>query len=234
MPEVDRVLGNEEKISSAAWASIDANEKSPSATSWRCRDTSRCIGSTASTAAPAPCSRCRTAAITAAPFALFPSAGGIRVRFRADRCGGAGAAAGGERLSRDRSDRRRYHELRRELCRMRRVGRAGEENPQRRAGITTSASVLDRFGRGRRRSAGCVRQRAAVDAASASVVAGGRRPDPQAHETPTSARRRHRVLRPVCGGCGRMWCSAAISSPASRPRPKRCLPARSIWSTSAG
>jgi threonylcarbamoyladenosine tRNA methylthiotransferase MtaB len=27
MPEVDRVLGNEEKISSAAWANIDANER---------------------------------------------------------------------------------------------------------------------------------------------------------------------------------------------------------------
>ena len=35
---------------------------------------------------------------------------------------------------------------------------------------------------------------AAADAASASVAAGRRRPDPQAHEAPPPARRRHRVL----------------------------------------
>jgi threonylcarbamoyladenosine tRNA methylthiotransferase MtaB len=37
-----------------------------------------------------------------------------------------------------------------------------------------------------------------------------------------------------CGGCGRTWRSAAISSPAFRPRPRRCFAARSIWSTNAG
>ena len=39
------------------------------------------------------------------------------------------------------------------------------------------------------------------------------------------------VLRTMCGGCGLTWCSAATSSPASRPRPRTCSPARSIWST---
>ena len=35
-------------------------------------------------------------------------------------------------------------------------------------------------------------------------------------------------------GCGPTWCSAATSSPASRPRPRTCSPARSISSTNAG
>ena len=75
---------------------------------------------------------------------------------------------------------------------------------------------------------------AAADAASASVAAGRRRHHPQAHEAaplcaPTPLRSATR-----CGGCGRMWRSAATSSRAFRPRPRRCSPARSIWSTNAG
>jgi threonylcarbamoyladenosine tRNA methylthiotransferase MtaB len=40
------------------------------------------------------------------------------------------------------------------------------------------------------------RQRVAPDAASAPVAAAWRRPDPEAHETPPPARRRHPLLRP--------------------------------------
>jgi len=36
------------------------------------------------------------------------------------------------------------------------------------------------------------------------------------------------------GGCGPTSCSALISSQAFRPRRRRCLRARSIWSTTAG
>ena len=61
-------------------------------------------------------------------------------------------------------------------------------------------------------------QRRAADAASASVAAGRRRSHPQAHEAPAFAQGRHRVLRRDCAGCARTSCSAPTSSPASRPR----------------
>ena len=50
------------------------------------------------------------------------------------------------------------------------------------------------LGRGRSRSARCVRQRRKADAAPASVAAIGRRPHPQAHEAAAFAGRCHRVL----------------------------------------
>ena len=49
-------------------------------------------------------------------------------------------------------------------------------------------AVVDRFDRGGRRSAGGDRHGATADAASASVAAGWRRHDPEAHEAPASAR----------------------------------------------
>ena len=138
------------------------------------------------------------------------------------------------RLSRDRAHRRRSHELWREPAGRAEARHAGEADPQARAGARAAAAVVDRFGRGRPRPDRRLRQRAAADAASASVAAGRRRHDPQAHEAPAFARRRDRVLRCNCGGCGRTSCSAPTSSPASRPRPRRCLRARSISSTNAG
>ena len=63
--------------------------------------------------------------------------------------------------------------------------------------LEAAAAVLDRFGRGRPRSARCARERAAADAASASVAAVRRRSHPQAHEAAAFARRRHRLLREV-------------------------------------
>ena len=77
MAEVDRVLGNAEKLNAASWAQArDASawkmrRRRSSTTSWRSR-TPRPIWSTHSRAAPAPSCRCRTAATIAAPSASFP------------------------------------------------------------------------------------------------------------------------------------------------------------------
>ena len=118
--------------------------------------------------------------------------------------------------------------------RRRAPGRAGQAHPARGAGAGAAAAVVDRFGRSRCRSARRAGERAAADAASASVVAGRRRPHSQAHEAAAFARRGDRVLRTACGGCVPTSRSAPTSSPASRPRPKTCSRARSIWSMSAG
>ncbi len=60
-----------------------------------------------------------------------------------------------------------------------------------------AAHLVDRLGRGGRRPARCDRGRAAAHAASASLAAARRRPDPEAHEAPPSARRRDRVHETV-------------------------------------
>ena len=99
--------------------------------------------------------------------------------------------------------------------------------------LEAAAAVVDRFHRGRQGPARLHRRRRAADAASASVAAGGRRPDPEAHEAAASARRRHRVLRAGPRGCAPTSSSAPTSSPAFRPRPRRCSRARSISSTTA-
>ena len=120
------------------------------------------------------------------------------------------APAGRQRLWRDRADRCRHHELWRRPAGRAEARRAGQANPQARAGAEAAAAVVDRFGRGRPRSARCAGERAAADAASASVAAIRRRSHPQAHEAAAFARRRHRVLRAGCAGCGRTSCSAPI------------------------
>ena len=81
MPEVDRVLGNEEKLSAASWAALDAAEKIAVGDIMAAK-TPRCIASTASRATPARSCRCRTAATTAAPSASSRSAAAIRARSR--------------------------------------------------------------------------------------------------------------------------------------------------------
>ena len=100
--------------------------------------------------------------------------------------------------------------------------------------LQAAAAVVDRFDRGRSRSARRHRERRAADAASASVAAGGRRSRPEAHEAPAFARAMRLRSASRCAACGRTSRSAPTSSPASRPRPTRCSPARSIWSTNAG
>ena len=111
------------------------------------------------------------------------------------RGGRRGAPALRARLSRGRAHRRRSHELWRKPAGRAEARPAGEADPQARAGARAAAALVDRFDRGRPRPARRVRQRAAADAAPASVAAGRRRPDPQAHEAAASARRRDRVLR---------------------------------------
>ncbi len=76
--------------------------------------------------------------------------------------------------------------------------------------LRAAAAVVDRFRRGRPRSARCLGERRAADAASASVAAGRRRSHSQAHEAAASARRRHRLLRTWCGACAPTRCSAPI------------------------
>ena len=67
------------------------------------------------------------------------------------------------------------------------------------------------------------RRRAAADAASASVAAGRRRHDPEAHEAPPSAATmRSRFCAEAPRRCGPTSSSAPTSSPAFRPRPTRC------------
>ena len=107
----------------------------------------------------------------------------------ADGRGGRGRApARRQRLLRDRAHRRRYHELRRRSAGRAEARHAGQADPQARAGAQAAAAVVDRFGRGRSRSARCLRRRRTADAASASVAAIGRRSHPQAHEAAASAR----------------------------------------------
>ena len=177
----------------------------------------------ASTAARAPSCRCRTAATTAARSASFPFGRGN------SRSVPMGAVVDEVRrlvangYSRGRAHRRRHHELRRRSAGRAEARHAGQADPQARAGAQAAAPVLDRLGRGRSRPASTPsRDEAAADAASASVAAGRRRSDPQAHEAPAFARATRSRSATTCAGCARTWCSAPISSPASRPRPRRC------------
>ena len=92
MAEVDRVVGNDDKMRSEAWRKARAAfdralvsrpaRRSRSPTSWRSRRWRR-ICSTVSRPACRGCScRCRTAAITAAPSASSLTAAAIRARCR--------------------------------------------------------------------------------------------------------------------------------------------------------
>ena len=101
------------------------------------------------------------------------------------------------------------------------------------AGTEAPADFIDRFDRGRPRSARRHRRRRAADAASASVAAVRRRSDSEADEAPAFARTTRSSSARRCGGCGRTSRSAPISSRAFRPRPRRCSRARRIWSRNA-
>ena len=82
MPEVDRVLGNEEKLSGGKLGRARRAGKVAVGDIMAVRQTRRRIASTASRATPAPSCRCRTAAITAARSASSRSAAAIRARCR--------------------------------------------------------------------------------------------------------------------------------------------------------
>ncbi len=149
------------------------------------------------------------------------------------RGGRAGARAGRARLCRDRADRRRPHELRRRSAGRAEARAAGQADPAACAGAEAAADLVDRFDRGRSRPARRHRRRRAADAASASVAAVGRRHDPEADEAPASRAAMRSSSARRCGGCGPTSSSAPTSSPAFRPRPRRCSRARWIWSRNA-
>ena len=70
----------------------------------------------------------------------------------------ASAPAGRERLSRNRADRRRHHELWRDLPGAPKLGALVEAILAAGAGAQAAAALVDRFGRGRCRSARCARR----------------------------------------------------------------------------
>ena len=112
MPEVDRVLGNEEKLSTrATWAAFGiGRRKNRGRRHHGGEDDGAASASTASTATPA----LRPGAERLRPplHLLHHSFRPRQFALGADgRRGGAGAPAGRQRLPRDRADRRRHHEL---------------------------------------------------------------------------------------------------------------------------
>ena len=82
MPEVDRVLGNEEKLDAASWAGLDAAPRGRGRRHHGGEGTDAASRSMRWKATPAASCRCRPAAITAAPSASFRSAAAIRARCR--------------------------------------------------------------------------------------------------------------------------------------------------------
>ena len=83
-----------------------------------------------------------------------------------------------------------------------RLGPLVKADPAAGAGAEAAAALVDRFDRGRSRPDRRDRRRGAADAASASVAAVRRRPDPEADEAAAFARRCDRVSARRCGGCG--------------------------------
>ena len=116
MAEVDRVLGNDEKLRGEAWracAGFRARRQREVARQ-RHHGVTRdgaASGRRLSRACRAPSCRCRTAATIAAPSASFPTAAAIRARCRWARWSSRCGALVEQRLCRDRADRRRHHQL---------------------------------------------------------------------------------------------------------------------------
>ena len=161
MPEVDRVLGNGEKLSASGWAQVRAAFGAR-----RCAegDRQRHHGGEGDRgasrrqllpAARALSCRCRTAAITAAPSASFLTAAAIRARCRwapwSRMCAGSSptdyreVVLTGVDITSYGADLPGRAEAR----------HAGQADPQARAGAQAAAALLHRFGRGRSRSARC-------------------------------------------------------------------------------
>ena len=133
--------------------------------------------------------RCRTAATTAAPSASSRTAAAIRARCRWARSSSrsAGCVDNGYReVVLTGVDITSYGA---DLPGDADARQAGARDPEARAGAGAAAAVLDRLDRGRRRAARGDRRGGAADAASASVAAGRRRHDPEAHEAAALARR---------------------------------------------
>ena len=89
--------------------------------------------------------------------------------------------------------------------------------------LAALADFLHRLNRSRRRADAPDRRRGTADAASASVAAVGRQHDPEAHEAASSHARIRSASARRRGVCAPTSSSARISSPAFRPKPRRCL-----------
>ena len=132
MPEVDRVLGNSEKLDAVGLGEDALGARARAVLRHRHRR-ENCRQRHHGGARDRPASdrrhgrprarlscRSRMAAITAARFALFLTAAAIRARCRWAKWWRRCSAPGRQRLSRDRADRRRHHELWIEPCPVRR------------------------------------------------------------------------------------------------------------------
>ncbi len=146
MPEVDRVIGNEEKLDARFWrmeeklavADIMAVKRDAAAAHRQHRR-------------PRPRLRAGAERLRPPLHLLHHSLRTRQFAFSCDgRCGGAGPAPHRQRLSRSGTHRRRHHQL----SRWRGAARcAGQAHPARGARISAFAAVVDRFGRGRPRPA---------------------------------------------------------------------------------
>ncbi len=215
MAEADRVIGNAEKLSAAGWAQARAAFDVSDAPKAMVNDI-MAVRDSAAHLVDAFAGRTRAFVQVQngcdhrCTFCIIPYGRGN------SRSVPMGAVVEDVRrlvangLSRDRAHRRRYHELWRRSARRAETRRAGQADPQTRAGAQAAAAVVDRFGRGRSRSARCLGERRAADAASASVAAIRRRSHPQAHEAAASARPTPSHSASGCAGCGRTRCSAPI------------------------
>ena len=152
MPEVDRVLGNDEKLDAASGRCGSSGASRRSSVDDIMAATRHGAARHRRHCRPrrAPSCRCRTAATTAAPSASSRSAAAIRARCRSTTWWRRCAALVAWRLSRGRAHRRRHHQLRRRPAGRAAARRAGASAILRaRAGARAAAAVLDRLGRGR-------------------------------------------------------------------------------------
>ena len=146
MAEVDRVIGNAEKLDPRMWAADD----------WRIA-VGDIMAVTRHTAHADRQHRGPHARLPAGAERLRPSLHVLHHSVRARQCAlaadgrgsGAGAPARRARLSRTGAHRRRYHQLRRGACRRAAARRAGQAHSERGARPGAAAAVLDRFGGGR-------------------------------------------------------------------------------------
>ena len=241
MAEVDRVVGNDDKMRGEAWrdarAAFDgaahsastASEKIAVADIMAVREMAPHLLEGFQNGLPRVFVQVQNGCDHRCTFCIIP----YRPRqfaLGADGRGGrSGPRAGRARPCRDRADRRRSHQLRRRSAGRAETRPADQADPAACAGAEAVADFIDRFDRGRSRSARCDRRRRTPDAASASVAAIRRRSDPEADEAAAFPRATRSSFARRCGGCGRTSRSAPTSSRAFRPRPRRCSRARWIW-----
>ena len=163
MPEVDRVVGNTEKFEVAAWSDtraafergafgIDAEEKIVVNDIMAARETALHLIDGIEGRARATV-QIQNGCDHRCTFCIIPYGRGNSRSVPMGEIVTQVRTPGRERLSRDRADRRRHHELRTESARHAEARRAGEADPEACAGAGAAAAVLDRFGRGRRRPA---------------------------------------------------------------------------------